>query len=141
MTDKPTHSASMVLCTSVIVRVKYPLRLFVCYIHPVTQQYEEKNCSKSKSMFNSLDSSTTCLKSTSVKIRPIFVTQRKPSCATTKWMLFTVSKDEWNTKEDSGKSLKNVLDILRYAKGTSRAKTMSNSEKVKPIALAITELH
>jgi len=65
----------------------------------------------------------------------------KPSHATTKSTLFTVSNDEWNTKEDSGKSLKNVLDILRYAKGTSRAKTMSNSEKVKPIALAITELH
>ena len=30
-------------------------------------------------------------------------TQRKPSCATTKWwILFTGSKDEWNTKEDTG---------------------------------------
>jgi len=46
----------------------------------------------------------------------ISVTQRKPSCATTKLMLFTVSKDEWNTMEDSGKSLKNVLDVLWYAK-------------------------
>ena len=26
------------------------------------------------------------------------------------------SKDEWNTKEDTGKSLKNTLDILQYAK-------------------------
>jgi len=31
-------------------------------------------------------------------------------------MLFTVSKDEWNTKEDTGKSLKNVLYVLWYAK-------------------------
>ena len=31
-------------------------------------------------------------------------------------MLFTVSKDEWNRKKDTGKSLKNALDILRYAK-------------------------
>jgi len=36
--------------------------------------------------------------------------------ATTKLTLFTVSKDEWNTKEDTGKSLKNALDVLRYAK-------------------------
>jgi len=41
----------------------------------------------------------------------------------------TVSKDEWNTKEDSGKSLKNVLDVLRYAKvplGLKRRKTVKN---------------
>jgi len=38
------------------------------------------------------------------------------SHATTKSMLFTVSKDEWNTKEDTGKSLKNTLHILQYAK-------------------------
>jgi len=30
-------------------------------------------------------------------------TQRKPSHATTKLMLLTVSKDEWNTKEDTDK--------------------------------------
>jgi len=44
-------------------------------------------------------------------------------------MLFTVSKDEWNTKENTGKSLKNALDILQYAKDTSWAEAMSNSEK------------
>ena len=65
-----------------------------------------------------------CLKSTSVlksshyeKYGRFLVTQRKPSCATTKLMLFTVSKDEWNTKEDTGKSLKNIArTALRYAK-------------------------
>jgi len=36
--------------------------------------------------------------------------------ATTKLMLFTVSKDEWNTEEDTGKSLKNAMDVLWYAK-------------------------
>ena len=40
----------------------------------------------------------------------------KPSCATTKSTLFTVSKDEWDTKEDTGKSMKNALYVLRYAK-------------------------
>ena len=42
--------------------------------------------------------------------------QRKPLCATTKSTLFTVSKDEWNPKEGTDKFLKNVLDILQYAK-------------------------
>ena len=42
--------------------------------------------------------------------------QRKPSRATTELTPFTVSKDEWNTKEDTGKSLKNALHVLRYAK-------------------------
>jgi len=45
-----------------------------------------------------------------------------------------------------GKSLKNTLhvlslkNILRYAKGTSQAEAMSNSEKIKPVVLAAIEL-
>jgi len=54
------------------------------------------------------------MKNTDDSLRTISVKQRKPSCATTKIMLFTVSKDEWNTKEDTGKSLKNALDVLWY---------------------------
>jgi len=52
---------------------------------------------------------------------------------------FTVSKDEWNTKEDTGKSLKNALDVrvLRYA---TWAEATLNSEKIKLVALAIIEL-
>jgi len=42
--------------------------------------------------------------------------KKAPSRATTKLTLFTVSKDEWNTKEDTGKSLKNALYELQYAK-------------------------
>jgi len=34
----------------------------------------------------------------------------------TKLTLFTVSKIEWNTKEDTGKSMKNAKYILWYAK-------------------------
>ena len=40
----------------------------------------------------------------------------KPSRAIAKSTLFTVSKDEWDTKEDTGKSMKNALYALRYAK-------------------------
>ena len=53
---------------------------------------------------------------------------------------FAVSKDEWDTKEDTGKSMKNALYVLRYVKGTSRAEATSNSEKIKPVALAVIEL-
>ena len=61
-------------------------------------------------------------------LRMTSVAQRKPSLATTKLMPFTVRKDEWNTKEYSGKSLKNALDVLWYAKGTSQAEAKSNSQ-------------
>ena len=63
-----------------------------------------------------------CLKSTSaIKIATMkntydFHYEGKPSCATAKSTLFTVSKDEWDTKEDTGKSMNNALYILRYAK-------------------------
>ena len=39
-----------------------------------------------------------------------------PSHATTKLTLFAVSKDELDTKEDTGKSMKNALYVLQYAK-------------------------
>ena len=42
--------------------------------------------------------------------------EEKPSCAIAKSTLFAVSKDEWDTKEDTGKSMKNALYVLRYAK-------------------------
>ena len=40
---------------------------------------------------------------------------RKPSHVTTKSTHFAVSKDEWNTKEDTGESLKNALYLLWYS--------------------------
>ena len=40
----------------------------------------------------------------------------KPSCAIAKSTLFAVSKDEWDTKKDTGESMKNALYVLRYAK-------------------------
>ena len=42
--------------------------------------------------------------------------EEKPSRAAAISTLFTVSKDEWDTKEDTGKSMKNALYVLRYAK-------------------------
>ena len=40
----------------------------------------------------------------------------KPSHTTAKLIPFAVSKDEWDIKEDTGKSMKNALYVLRYAK-------------------------
>ena len=63
-----------------------------------------------------------CLKSTfAIKIATIkntddFHFEGKPSRACTKSTPFSVSKDEWDTKEDTGKSMKNALYILQYAK-------------------------
>jgi len=52
-----------------------------------------------------------------------------------------VSKDEWNTKEGTGKSIKNVLYVQWHGKDISWAEVTSNSKKIKPVALAIVELH
>ena len=64
-----------------------------------------------------------CLKSTSaIKITTMTNTddfryaEGKPSRAIAKSILFAVSKDEWDTKEDTGKSMKNTLYVLWYAK-------------------------
>jgi len=38
--------------------------------------------------------------------------KRKPSHANTKLTLFTVRKDEWDTKEDAEEPIKNALYVL-----------------------------
>ena len=43
--------------------------------------------------------------------------KRKPSRVTVKSTPFAVSKDEWDTKEDTSKSMKNALYILQYYSG------------------------
>ena len=48
-----------------------------------------------------------------------FCYEGKPSCATAKSTLFAVSKDERDPKEDTGKSMKNALYLLQYAKNLS----------------------
>ena len=79
-----------------------------------------KNCSKSTSV---------CYQNSHRDKYGQFRYERKSSRAIAKSTLFAISKDEWDTKEDTGKSMKNVLYILWYAKGTCRAKAMLNSKK------------
>jgi len=49
------------------------------------------------------------------------------------------SKGEWYTKESTSKYMKDAL-YARWYMGTSPAEAMSNSKKIKHIALAIVEL-
>ena len=65
-----------------------------------------KNCLKS----------TCAIKVAMMKITDDFHFEGKPSCACAKSTPFPVSKDEWDTKEDIGKSMKNALYVLQYAK-------------------------
>ena len=62
-----------------------------------------KNCSKS----------TSAIKIATMKSTDNFHCEGKPSRATVK---SAVNKDEWDRKEDTGKSMKNALYVLRYAK-------------------------
>ena len=65
-----------------------------------------ENCSKS----------TSAIKTATMKNTDDFCYEGKPSHAITKSTLFVVSKDEWDTREDTSKSMKNALYVLRYAK-------------------------
>ena len=78
--------------------------LHVGYAQPVTIRI--KNCSKS----------TSAIKVATMKNMDNFRFEGKPSRATIKSTLFAVSKDERDTKEDNGKSIKNSLYVLQYAK-------------------------
>jgi len=55
-----------------------------------------------------------------------------------KLTLFVVSKDEWDTKEDTGRMYCTYCGV---PKGTSRDEVTSNSKTINPIALAVIELH
>jgi len=52
-----------------------------------------------------------------------------------------VNKDEWDTKEGRGKSMKNALHVQRYGKRHLSAwSDIEQQKKIKPVALAIVEL-
>ena len=71
-----------------------------------------------------------------------FCFEGKPSHATAKLRLFAVSINEWDTKEDTGKSINNALYVLRYAKRSSRPKQCRTVKKSSPyVALDVIELH
>ena len=51
----------------------------------------------------------------------------KPSCATTKLTLFAVSKDEWDTKEDTGKSIVRTAVCQKAPLGLKQCRTVKKS--------------
>ena len=108
-----THTKRKKWCrTPQLVYINYPLKSEVsitllsplCSTHYTAVQI--KNCLKS----------TSAIKIATMKNTDNFLCKGKPSRATAKSTLFAVSKDEWDTKEDTGKSLKNALYVLQYAK-------------------------
>ena len=78
-----------------------------------------------------------CLKSTSaieiaaMKYTDDFRFEGKPSRACTKSIPFPVSEDEWDTKEDTGKSMKNALHVTAVCQkapvGLKRHRTVKKS--------------
>ena len=92
-----------------------------------------KNCSKS----------TSVIKIATMKNTDNFCYEGKPSCATAKLTLFAVSKDEWDTKEDIGKSMKNEECIVHTAVcqmaplGPKQRRTV---KKIKSVALVVVKL-
>ena len=105
MTGEPTHTVSEMVPSYINYRLKsevsITLRCQLCSTCYTAVRI--KNCSKSTSAIT-------------MKNTDDFRYEEKPSRATAKSTLFVVSKDEWDTKEDTGKSMKNALYILRYAK-------------------------
>ena len=84
--------------------VSITLRCRLCSTHYTAVRI--KNCLKS----------TSAIEIATMKNTDDFRFEGKPSRARAKSTPFLVSKDEWDTKEDTGKSMKNALHVQRYAK-------------------------
>ena len=80
------------------------LRCWLCSTHYTTVRI--KNCLKSTSAIKI---------ATMTNMDDFRYTEGKLSRAIAKLTLFAVSKDEWDTKEDTGKSMKNAMYVLRCA--------------------------
>ena len=84
--------------------VSITLRCGLCSTHYIAIRI--KNCLKS----------AFAIRIATMKNTDDFHLEGKPSRAHTKSTPFPVSKDKWDTKEDTGKSMKNALYVLWYAK-------------------------
>ena len=109
--------------------MKYPLCFIVSYVQPNTAE-RIKNWSKS----------TSAIKVAHYENKDDFHYEGKPSHSTVKLTLLAVNKGEWDTKEDTGKSMRMHCMYCSMPIGTSRAEAMLNVEKIKSVALAVIEL-
>ena len=62
-------------------------------------------------------------------------------CTTVSQQFGVVSKKKRDTKEDKGKSMMCALYVLRYTKRNIRTKQRRIVKKIKPVAVAVIELH
>ena len=108
------HENIMMLCApSHRMKLKYPwLPFSVSYVWLVTQQYESRAVWKASLNYGSR--------------WKILVTQRKSSHTTTKSMLFTVRKDEWNTKEDTEECIACTAVCQKVSLRLKRHRTVKN---------------
>ena len=104
-----TKEKKMVLCVPAVnyhlkSEISITLRCQLCscnLLHSITNQLFKKH------LYNQV---------ATMKNTDDFCYKGKLSCTASKSTLFAVSKDEWDTKEDTGKSMKNALYVLQYAK-------------------------
>ena len=117
---------------SIIVwKVKYPLRFVVSYVQPVTQQYESRTVWKASLLS----------KSPLWQIRMISVTRKGNHHVLSPNQHFLLSAKMNGTQR---RTLVNPWRMhctyCGMPKGTCQAKTTSNSENIKLVALAVIEL-
>ena len=73
--------------------------------------------------------STSIIKEATMKNTDNFRYEGKSSRATTESIPFAVSKDEWDTKEDTGKSMKNALYEVCYKPIMATLDLLRNCQK------------
>jgi len=114
-------------CPSYRLKLKYSLSAMFDSIHSSMNQevFEKHLCNKNCHY---------------EKYGLFLVTQRKPSRATTKLMLFIVSKDNGTQRRTLVSPWRIHCMYCGVPKGTSWGEATSNSEKIKSIALAVIEL-
>ena len=92
-------------CTPAPIIVKYPLHFVVSHVQPVhsitNQELFEKHL---------------CNRSSHYEKYRQFPLQREAITCYHLIDTYTVSQDEWDTKEGTGKSMKNALYVLQYSK-------------------------
>ena len=116
MTGELTHTTSKE--RNGTVRPSYQLSFEKCgiYYTLLLAMFNPLHNIKNQELFEN----TSAIKVVTMKNIDDFCYEGKPSLATAKSTPFALCQDEWDTKgdtkEDTGKSMKNALYVLQYAK-------------------------
>jgi len=87
--------------------LKYPFPFSVSYVQLVIQQYKPRTVEVKN---------TSVIKVATMKNTDDFHYAKEAIMCNNQIIAFHCQQDEWNTKEDTGKSLNNTLHKLPYAK-------------------------